>query len=91
MALAIRDADGYRHPRTAHLTNERPIADYYQGEDWLTFTLNQLGHGDLDLGMSHYREYFAAHPGVPMVEGESMYEGIISVDRWVAARRPTPW
>ncbi|HWH98445.1 MAG TPA: DUF4038 domain-containing protein [Pseudolysinimonas sp.] len=86
VAHAIRDADGYPQPRTAHLTNERPIADYYQGEDWLDFTLNQLGHGDLDLSPSHYRDHFAAHPGVPMIEGESMYEGITSVEP--VGRRP---
>jgi hypothetical protein len=80
VALAIRDADDYGHPRSAHLTNERPIADYYQGEDWLTFTLHQHGHGDLDLGVRHYADHLAAYPGVPLIEGESMYEGIVSVE-----------
>ena len=86
VALAIRDADGYDQPRTAHLTNERPLASYYQGEDWLTLTLNQLGHGDLDLGVSHYGAHLDAHPGVPLVEGESLYEGLISVEP--TGRRP---
>jgi Protein of unknown function (DUF4038)/Domain of unknown function (DUF5060)/Putative collagen-binding domain of a collagenase len=80
VALAIRDADDYSHPRTAHLTNERPIANYYQEEDWLSFTLNQLGHGDMDLGTDAYRKHRAAYPGRPIVEGESLYEGITTME-----------
>jgi hypothetical protein len=80
VAAVIREADGYDHPRTAHLTNERPIAQYYQGEDWLSLTLNQLGHGDFDMSASHYAAHFAKYPDTPVVEGESMYEGLISVE-----------
>jgi hypothetical protein len=80
VARTIQATDGYDHPRTAHATNERPIAPYYQGEDWLTLTLNQHGHGDQDLSTAHYRDYFAAHPGTPLVEGESLYEGLTSVE-----------
>lgn len=86
VAAAIREADCYGHPLTAHLTNERPIAPYYQGEDWLSFTLNQLGHGDFDMSASHYAEHFAQFPDTPVVEGESMYEGLISVEP--ISRRP---
>jgi hypothetical protein len=80
VALAIRDADDYQHPRAAHLTAERPLADYYQGEEWLTFTLNQHGHGDFDLSPSHYTHHLHTHPGTPLVEGESLYEGLTSVE-----------
>jgi hypothetical protein len=80
VALAIREADAYRHPVTAHLTNERPIADHYQDEDWLSLTLNQLGHGDLDMSHRVYGEHLRAHGPRPLVEGESMYEGITTVE-----------
>lgn len=80
VALAIRDADAYDHPRTAHLTAERPIPSDYLGEDWHTLTLNQLGHGDVDMSASHYDEYFSRAPRTPLVEGESMYEGLTSVE-----------
>lgn len=80
VALAIRDADAYRHPLTAHLTNERPIADYYQDEDWLSLTLNQLGHGDLDLSPDAYRVHLQSGRRRPLVEGESLYEGITTVE-----------
>jgi len=86
VALTIQDADGYNQPRTAHATAERPIAPYYQGENWLTLTLNQHGHGDFDMRTDHYRDYLAAHPGTPLVEGESMYEGLLSVE--YVGRRP---
>jgi Protein of unknown function (DUF4038)/Domain of unknown function (DUF5060)/Putative collagen-binding domain of a collagenase len=86
VALTIREADGYDQPRTAHATAERPIAPYYQGEDWLTLTLNQHAHGDFDLSPDHYRDQLSRHPGTPLVEGESMYEGLVSVES--AGRRP---
>jgi hypothetical protein len=86
VALTIQDADGYNQPRTAHATAERPIAPYYQGENWLTMTLNQHGHGDFDMRTDHYRDYLATHPGTPFVEGESMYEGLLSVE--YVGRRP---
>ncbi|MCU1528331.1 MAG: hypothetical protein JWP75_2094 [Frondihabitans sp.] len=77
---AIRDADGYGHPITVHSTNDRPIATTFIDEDWLTFGLNQHGHGDLDLDSHHYADFFSGHPSVPLVEGESLYEGLISVE-----------
>lgn len=80
VALAIRDADDYDHPQTAHLTAERPIPADYLGEDWHSLTLNQLGHGDVDMRSAHYEEYFARAPETPIVEGESMYEGLTSVE-----------
>jgi hypothetical protein len=86
VAEAIRAADSYDHPRTAHATNERPLAPYYQGEEWLTLTLNQHGHGDFDVHPSHYLDFISAHPQMPLVEGESMYEGLTTVE--YAGRRP---
>lgn len=86
VAQAITASDDYAHPRTAHLTNERPIPGYFQHEDWLTLTLNQLGHGDHDMSPSHYREFLARQPDMPLVEGEALYEGIISVE--AVGRRP---
>ncbi|MFF1571389.1 DUF4038 domain-containing protein [Leifsonia sp. NPDC058292] len=80
VALAIQESDDYCHPITAHLTNERPMPADYQDEDWLTFTLSQLGHGDLDMGSAHWRDQKDAHPGKPLVEGESFYEGLISME-----------
>lgn len=80
VALAIKDADNYRHPITAHLTAERPIPSYYQDEDWLDLTLNQHGHGDVDPAASHYRDFLASYARRPLIEGETMYEGLTSVE-----------
>ncbi len=80
VARAIQQTDGYRHPRTAHSTNERPLPDYFANEAWFDFGLSQLGHGDMDLSTSHYEDYLSRHPGKPLVEGESMYEGLMSVE-----------
>jgi len=80
VALAVRSADDYQHPLTAHLTNERPMPADFQNEEWLTFTLSQLGHGDMDMASSHWSEHLAAFPGKPLIEGEAFYEGLTSVE-----------
>ena len=80
IAEIVRAADGYRHPMTAHSTNERPLPAYYADEPWFDFALNQHGHGDLDLSPIHYSDFFNAHPGIPMVEGETLYEALTSVE-----------
>lgn len=74
VALEIEVRDGYGHLATAHYTNERPFADYYQDEPWMDFTLNQAGHGDYLIKTSDYFDYLAAHDDKPFVEGEALYE-----------------
>lgn len=80
VAREIRAADEYRHPMTAHATNERPLPTYFVGDDWFDFALNQHGHGDSDTSRSWYAQFFAEHPQIAMVEGESLYEGLTSVE-----------
>ena len=72
--MEIEVRDGYGHLATAHYTNERPFADYYQDEPWMDFTLNQAGHGDYLIKTSDYFDYLAAHDDKPFVEGEALYE-----------------
>jgi len=74
VARYIEKMDGYGHLQTAHYTNERPFADYYQDEDWFDFTLNQAGHGDYPISANHYREYLQKYSGKPFIEGEALYE-----------------
>lgn len=66
--------DGYGTLQTAHYTNERPFADYYQDEDWFDFTLNQAGHGDYLITAADYIDYLALHGDKPFIEGEALYE-----------------
>lgn len=80
VALSIERADGYRNLQTAHYTNERPFADYYQDEDWFDFTLNQAGHGDYPISARYYRDYRAKYPNKPFIEGEALYEGVSSLE-----------
>lgn len=74
VALYIEQNDGYHHLQTAHYTNERPFAEYYQEEDWMDFTLNQAGHGDFVISVNDYRDFLKKHGDKPFVEGEAMYE-----------------
>ena len=60
VAQAIREVDAYDHPIAAHLAAERPIPSHDQDEDWLGFTLNQHGHGDVDLDAAGYTRHLTA-------------------------------
>lgn len=73
VALLIERLDGYGQLQTAHYTNERPFAEYYQDESWFDFALNQAGHGDYPISLRDYTSYCQKHPK-PFVEGEALYE-----------------
>lgn len=74
VARYLESIDGYGTLQTAHYTNERPFADYYQDESWFDFTLNQAGHGDYPISPVHYREFRKKYPAKPFIEGEALYE-----------------
>jgi len=74
VAKYIEKLDGYGTLQTAHYTNERPFAEYYQDEDWFDFTLNQAGHGDFPISPVHYREFLEKHSKKPFIEAECFYE-----------------
>lgn len=74
VALYVREMDGYHHLMTAHYTNERPFASYYQDEEWMDFTLNQAGHGDFVVSADDYKAFLKEHGDKPFVEGEALYE-----------------
>lgn len=80
VALVIEELDGYGTLQTAHYTNERPFASYYQDEPWFDFTMNQAGHGDFPISASHYREHRSRYPDKPFVESEAMYEFTITLE-----------
>ncbi len=74
VAEFVEKTDGYGTLQTAHYTNERPFADYYQEEAWFDFTLNQAGHGDFPVSQKDYREFFKKYHHKPFIEGECFYE-----------------
>jgi hypothetical protein len=80
VALVVENLDGYHNLQTAHYTNERPFADYYQDEPWFDFTLNQAGHGDYPISGKYYREHRKQFPHKPFVEGEALYEFVFTLE-----------
>lgn len=80
VAKYIEVMDGYGQLQTAHYTNERPFADYYQDEDWFDFTLNQAGHGDYIICENDYRTFLRKYSDKPFVEGEALYEYVSTLE-----------
>jgi hypothetical protein len=80
VALLVEHLDGYNNLQTAHYTNERPFADYYQGESWFDFTLNQAGHGDYPVSGRYYRDHRKLFPDKPFIEGEALYEFVFTLE-----------
>lgn len=89
IAKEVERLDTYHHLQTAHYTNERPFADYYQDEDWFDFTLNQAGHGDYPIDARHYQAHRKTHSGKPFIESESLYEQVLTLEP-NGRRRATP-
>jgi hypothetical protein len=80
VALLIQALDGYNNLQTAHYTNERPFASYYQNESWFDFTLNQAGHGDYPISGKYYRDHRKQFPSKPFIEGEALYEFVFTLE-----------
>ncbi|MEG1104991.1 MAG: DUF4038 domain-containing protein, partial [Oscillospiraceae bacterium] len=80
IAKIIEKHDCYGHLQTAHYTNERPFANYYQDENWFDFTLNQAGHGDYPIDARAYRLHRKDYPAKPFIESESMYENVLTLE-----------
>ncbi|MDR2751909.1 MAG: DUF4038 domain-containing protein, partial [Clostridiales bacterium] len=89
IALKVEELDSYGHLQTAHYTNERPFPSYFQDESWFDFTLNQAGHGDYPIDARPYRAHRALHDSKPFIEGESMYEQVLTLEP-NGRRRATP-
>jgi hypothetical protein len=89
VAKYVESIDGYGTLQTAHYTNERPFAGYYQDEDWFDFTLNQAGHGDFPISAKHFREHRRLYPSKPFIEGEALYEFVSTLEE-LGSRMCTP-
>ena len=78
----------YGNLQSVHLATGDRIPDIYCGEEWLDFAMCQTGHGDYPASCKHYQEFRAEHPDVPLIESETFYEGIQSLE--AAPRTVTP-
>jgi hypothetical protein len=78
VAQVTEQADGYGALQSVHLATDRPFPAIYQGEGWYDFAMSQAGHGDFPLNSTMYSEYRSMFPTMPLVESESLYEGIQS-------------
>lgn|GEM_PF-3972193 len=65
---------------TNHNTNDRPLPTYYVDEEWHSFSMGQMGHGDHSMNVEYYRDFFDKHPVVPFVESEAMYTGLNTLE-----------
>ena len=80
IALEVKQVDGFRHLITIHYSNERPLPTYYVGESWLDFVLGQMGHANESMHVSNYANFFEEFPDIPYVEGEAMYEYLLTLE-----------
>jgi hypothetical protein len=77
MAAGLRRGDEGRHPLTYHPTGGQSSAQWFHGDDWLSFNMIQSGHWARN--NPNYRMIaadYARTPTKPCLDGEPCYEQI---------------
>src|SRR5687768_13042443 len=72
MAQGVREGDGGNHLITFHPTGGNGSAQYFHGDDWLSFNMRQNGHAiDFDGRYDATRaDYNRTNPVKPVIDGE---------------------
>ncbi len=80
VAQATARYSPYQNLQSVHLATGNSIPEIYCGEDWYDFAMCQGGHGDMPASCKPYQDFRAAHPDMPLIESETFYEGIRSLE-----------
>jgi hypothetical protein len=76
MAAGISEGDGGRHLKTYHPTGIQSSGNWFHGEKWLDFNMVQSRHMIYNRTYDLIARDWDRTPPKPVVEGESVYEGI---------------
>jgi hypothetical protein len=75
MARGLRKGDGGAHLMTWHPSGGSGSAQYFHGEDWLSFNMRQNGHvAEFTGRYDKTREDYNRTPIKPVLDGEPIYE-----------------
>jgi hypothetical protein len=75
LARGLRKGDDGSHLMTFHPTGGRGSAEYFHGEDWLSFNMRQNGHNtDFNGVYEKTRADYDRTPAKPVIDGEPLYE-----------------
>ncbi len=79
MAAGLTDGDGGTHLKTYHPTGQQSSSYYFHDDAWLDFNMVQSRHIITNRGYELVAEdYLLRGPVKPVMDGESVYEGITS-------------
>jgi len=76
MAAGITEGDGGAHLKTYHPTGIQSSGNWFHGEKWLDFNMVQSRHMIYNRTYDLIARDWDRTPPKPVVEGESVYEGI---------------
>jgi hypothetical protein len=76
MAAGISEGDGGAHLKTYHPTGIQSSGNWFHGEKWLDFNMVQSRHMIYNRTYDLIARDWDRTPPKPVVEGESVYEGI---------------
>jgi hypothetical protein len=78
MAAGLAAGDGGTHLITYHPTGQQSSSRYFHNDDWLSFNMVQSRHIIASRTYELVAEDYARSPVKPVIESESVYEGITS-------------
>jgi hypothetical protein len=88
LAAGIAAGDGGTHLITYHPTGIQSSGNWFQSDAWLSFNMIQSRHMVLNRGYDVIARDWERTPTKPVVDGESVYEGI--VDNLIAYQPGVP-
>lgn len=78
MAAGLAAGDGGAHMITYHPTGQQSSSRYFHNDDWLSFNMVQSRHIIMSRTYELVEQDYVRTPVKPVIESESVYEGITS-------------
>lgn len=74
MAKGLQEGDGGRHLITYHPGGAWGSADFFHGDEWLSFNMRENGHNTIYQVYANTLRQYHYEPAKPIIDGEPLYE-----------------
>lgn len=74
MAKGLQEGDGGQHLITYHPGGAWGSADFFHGDEWLSFNMRENGHNTIYQVYANTQRQYRYEPAKPIIDGEPLYE-----------------